>query len=157
MTYDEAETIRAMIDGHWNMRMNSATAELWLMGLMTENAEAATVAVAHLANTMTYPPKIADVKEILRMNKLAGGALPKRRALPRKPDAMPFWVKRWCAARFLHERFGKEQDFRYFDEQKEWLTPDELRLGRMPDDAWVEEAERVSDQEVWKFTLGGAA
>lgn len=59
---------------------------------------------------------------------------------------IPFWVRRWIAARFLFFRFGKERDLRSFREQEIIVGPvPEF----MPDGEWSEEAEQVSDKEVW--------
>lgn len=61
---------------------------------------------------------------------------------------IPFWVRRWIAARFLFFRFGKERDLRPFPEQEIVVGPPSL-VDFMPDGEWNEEAEQVSDKEVW--------
>lgn len=67
MRFEEAEQIRLMLDGHWNMRMDDATADLWLSALLPGDAEITTKAVAELSKTMHYPPKIADLRERIAM------------------------------------------------------------------------------------------
>lgn len=67
MTYDEAEKVRQMIDGHWNLRMLEGTADLWLSALVKRDAELATKTVAQLAKTMHMPPKISDFEEVYVM------------------------------------------------------------------------------------------
>lgn len=63
---------------------------------------------------------------------------------------VPFWVKRWIAARFLYARFEKDQDFRVFPEEEPQLTAYERKdIQWMPDDEWVDEGQKVSDREVW--------
>ena len=61
---------------------------------------------------------------------------------------IPFWVRRWIAARFLFARFGRERDWRAFPEQEIIVGPPSL-VEQMPADEWNEEAEKVSDKEVW--------
>jgi hypothetical protein len=64
----------------------------------------------------------------------------------RRKHEIPFWVKRFIASRFLYARFGKERDLRPFKEQQPYVDPS----GEfMPDDAWIGEAHRVSDRDVW--------
>lgn len=65
MNFQDAESIRQMIDGHWNLRMNDATADLWMQTLLPEDATEATAVVARMAKTMHYPPKISDFTEVL--------------------------------------------------------------------------------------------
>lgn len=66
---------------------------------------------------------------------------------------IPFWVRRWIAARFLYARFDREKDLRPFREQGIRVDQrDPASLEWMPDDEWSEEGLRVSDRDVW-FTL----
>lgn len=67
MTFEEAESIRLMIDGNWNLHMNEHTAELWRSTLIDDDAESAVAVVAHLAKKMHYPPKIVDYREVMRL------------------------------------------------------------------------------------------
>jgi len=68
---------------------------------------------------------------------------------PEGKRVIPFWVKRWIAARFLFARWGREQDTRPFTEQKDRLTSLAGEIEWMPEDEWVEEANHVSDDDVW--------
>ncbi len=61
---------------------------------------------------------------------------------------IPHWVRRWIAARYLYARFGKDQDLRAFREQGGEVDP--RTTDWMPDGEWDEEAEHVTDKDVWK-------
>jgi len=67
MNYDDAEAIRKMIDGHWSLRMNDETSDLWLSILVDKDAEIATRTVGRLARVMTHPPRAKDFEEIYAM------------------------------------------------------------------------------------------
>lgn len=60
---------------------------------------------------------------------------------------IPDWVRRWVAARFLYMRFGKEQDLRWFPEQKDYS---DTTRERMPDSEWIDEAAKITDEDVWR-------
>jgi hypothetical protein len=79
----------------------------------------------------------------------AQDAMPKRTEEGGGKKTIPFWVKRWIAARFLFTRWGRDQDLRPFTEQKDRLTSLAGEIEWMPEDEWVEEANHVSDDDVW--------
>lgn len=92
-----------------------------------------------------FRPAISELLDIIR-------ALRRSEPAPKEPDGdptpqrgVPFWVRRWVAARWLYEKFGKAQDMRPFPEQADYANPD---AKMMPADAWVEEGARVTDAEV---------
>lgn len=113
MNFHEAEAIRKMIDGHWNLRMNDSTAELWLSVLLLEDAAEATAVVAHLAQKMHYAPKIVDFKEVMRLlhppvapQPFDGDALPEGKRGVEAPE----WVWVWSWARW-HRDPREERPF----------------------------------------------
>lgn len=94
-------------------------------------------------------PSWAEFREMYRaQQKLHEPSGEQRMNLPKmKETKIPLWVRRWTAARFLYERFGKDQDFRRFGEQGDYADP---MVPLMPDEEWTEEAKHVADKEVWK-------
>ncbi len=67
MNYNDAERVRSMIQGHWNLRMDDATCDLWLGALLDKDADNSVNAVARLAKTIHHPPKISDFEEVYSM------------------------------------------------------------------------------------------
>lgn len=67
MNYNDAEKVRSMIQGHWNLRMDDATCDLWLGALLEKDADTAVNVVARLAKTLHHPPKISDFEEVYSM------------------------------------------------------------------------------------------
>jgi hypothetical protein len=74
-----------------------------------------------------------------------------RATLPPKQEPQlvpyPFWVKRWICARMLYSRFDREQDMRRLPEQGDY---GDLTQELMPEQEWVEEANRLDDKEFSK-------
>lgn len=59
---------------------------------------------------------------------------------------VPFWVKRWICATMLYTQWGRERDDRRFVE----MGPEGDQLQPpMPEDAWVDEANTLSDAAAW--------
>lgn len=67
MNYNDAEKMRAMIAGHWNLRMDDATCDLWLGALLPKDGDISVKTVARLAKTNHHPPRIADFEEVYAM------------------------------------------------------------------------------------------
>jgi len=67
---------------------------------------------------------------------------------PIRARRMPFWVKRWVAARWLT---GGEPDMRRFAEQGDWA---DINLAVMPDGEWNEVAEKITDAQAFTVLLG---
>ncbi len=116
------------------------------------DASVCTQAVIAAVNELDFYPKVSTLREFYYLERA------KIRAREEKPDrwpakreTVPLWVRRWVAARYLHKMFGKEQDMRRFTEQGQWGNPD---ADLMPASAWLEEAEHVTDDRVWR-TLAG--
>jgi len=129
MTMNDAESIRKMIDGHWNLRMNSETADMWLTVLIPEDADAATAVVAHMAQRMHYAPKIVDFREVMRLLYGRQKEAPLGHELPeyKRGSEAPEWVWVWSWARWKRDPVEK----RPFPQQEghvdttEVLTEDE--------------------------------
>ncbi len=81
MNYNDAEKVRSMIAGHWRLQMDDATCDLWLGALLPKDAKVAVDAVARLAKTTQYPPKIADLEEVYTMM-VGNAALPPAESCP---------------------------------------------------------------------------
>lgn len=105
MKLEEAESIRKMIDGHWNLNMNNETSDLWVTVLMPEDPAQATAVVAHLAQRMHYAPKIVDFKEVMRMLHPPAPPVSDDEALPEYKFGVeaPEWVWVWSWARWKRE------------------------------------------------------
>lgn len=150
MNYDEALTVTQMVVTAW------PTSKIWTAeemqayanGLMKYDAATATLAVAAAQQKLMYRPSVAELREFydLERAKTRAHAEKPREERPRK-EKVPLWVRRWVAARYLYAQFGKEQDMRRFPEQQDRYSPD---MELMPADAWLDEAEHVTEERVWK-------
>lgn len=67
MTIEEAEQVRQMIDGHWNLRMNEATSDLWIGALLPQDPDLAVKSVGWLARHGEHPPRIRDLEEVIAL------------------------------------------------------------------------------------------
>lgn len=111
MTPSEAEAVRQMIEGHWNLRMNGPTSELWLSVLSDYDPADAVTVVAHLAERSHYSPKIVDFKEVMKML-YPPNAEPALTQLPEYKFGVeaPEWVWVWSWARW-HRDSREERPF----------------------------------------------
>ncbi len=154
MTRDEALTIVGMIANHWpGPHWNTDTLDAYATAIERLDAATATAAVITAVNELEFYPKVAtlhDFYDIERAKNRAAEEKPERQ-WPQKREVVPLWVRRWVAARYLHRQFGRDQDMRSFPEQGQWANP---YTDPMPPDAWLEEAEHVTDDKVWK-SIGG--
>jgi hypothetical protein len=155
MTYEEALTVTQMVITTWPSTKVWGEEEMdaYAHGLQRYEASACVKAVAAAQQKLMYRPSVAELREfydIERAKTRAAAEAPERQ-WPTKRETVPLWVRRWVAARYLYARFGKEQDLRPFREQGDWATPDGER---MPQDAWLEEAEHVTDDRVWNTLRG---
>ena len=112
----------------------------------TGDAEIATKAIAALYSELPFdvlptPQAYREVVQRIRRDRR-----PIEPVAQEKKTKLAFWVKRWAAARFLYEHFGRERDMRPFPEQADYIDPTKER---MPPDEWVEEAKKLSDADVW--------
>jgi hypothetical protein len=125
-----------------------AEMDAYAQGLQRYEAEACTKAVAAAQQKLMYRPSVAELREFYDIERAKTRAHQERpiQERPRK-DKVPLWVRRWVAARYLHAQFGKAQDMRRFPEQQDQHSPD---MELMPADAWLEEAEHVTEERVWR-------
>jgi len=109
MNFHDAEAIGQMIDGHWNLRMNDMTADLWMQTLLPEDPQEATKVVAYLAQKMHHPPKISDFKEVMRMMYGRQREVPDIVDLPeyKRGIEAPEWVWVWSWARWKRDPVEK--------------------------------------------------
>ncbi len=123
-----------------------------------EDASLATAAAVALFTDTTDPPTPTDYRHALR--KLRTEARMKAPAISEREFArdIPTWVKRWVIARANNDlRVFPEQKTGYDSLQTEnpsartYVWPEQVP---MPADAWLEEAEHVTDDRVWR-TLNG--
>ncbi len=148
MTGDQAKDIVTMLKAATGGRVDEDTSVYFESSLEQLEYESALSAATLGARTWRYFPSWADFREAYKGQQRAREPVGEQRNdLPVRKERMPFWVKRWAASRYLFAKFGKDQDMRWFPEQSQWV---DTTTERMPDDEWVIEAERVSDQEVWK-------
>lgn len=149
MTYDEALTVTQMVVTTWPTTKVWGEDEMdaYAHGLMRYDASICVQAVAAAQHKLMYRPSVAELREFYDLERAktrARAETPDTR--PERKEKVPLWVRRWVAARYLYARFGKEQDMRRFPEQQDKHSPD---MEMMPADAWLEEAEHVTDRQVW--------
>ena len=150
MNFDEALTVTQMVVTAW------PTSKIWTAeemsayanGLMKYDAATATLAVAAAQQKLMYRPSVAELREFYDLEKAKHRAQAEKvTVIYPKKERVPLWVRRWLAARYLYAMFGREQDMRPFPEQQHKWSPDEPL---MPADAWLDEAEHVTEDRVWK-------
>lgn len=150
MNHDEALTVTGMVLTTWPQNKEWGLDEIsaYANGLQRYDAETCTKAVAAAQQKLMYRPSVAELREFYDLERA------KHRAQTEKPvekwerkEKVPLWVRRWVAARYLHAMFGKDQDMRRFPEQQDWGNPDQEL---MPPEAWLEEAEHVTEERVWR-------
>lgn len=150
MTYDEAVTVTHMVVTTWPTSKAWDEDEMlaYATGLQKYDAATMTHAVAAAQQKLMYRPSVAELREFYDLERAktrARAEAPAERYA--KKEKVPLWVRRWVAARYLYRQFGRDQDLRRFPEQQDWANPD---LPLMPADAWLEEAEHVTETQVWK-------
>lgn len=154
MKDSEAASILDLLKGAFPAhRLDPTDRDVWIEYLRPLDAELATQAVLRGRNEWTFFPPWSVFKQGYKMQQhLREPTGEQRQDLPKTGLKMPLWVRRWAAARYLYKRFGREQDMRPFREQKDHVDP--LTTGWMPDDEWVQEADRVTDADVWGSLRG---
>jgi hypothetical protein len=149
VNHDEALTITQMVVTTWPQSKEWGVDEIsaYATGLMKYDAATLTRAVAAAQQKLMYRPSVAELREFYDLERAKTRASAELPVEPRaRIEKVPLWVRRWVAARYLYARFGKEQDMRRFPEQQDKYSPD---MEMMPADAWLEEAEHVTDKQVW--------
>lgn len=150
MNHDEALEVTKMVVTTWPSTKVWSAEEItaYANGLMRYDAEFCTLAVAAAQQKLMYRPSVAELREFYDLERAKRRASAERPVEPRpRKEKVPLWVRRWVAARYLHAQFGKEQDMRAFPEQQTFMNP---HVDVMPADAWLEEAEHVTDERVWR-------
>lgn len=149
----EAEDILALLKGAFPAhRLDPTDRDVWIESFSPLDADLAFQAVMRGRNEWTMFPSWARFKEAYRLQQRLREPVGEQRSeIPRAMPGVEYrlaeWIRRWAAARYLYTRFGKEQDMRPFREQAEYVDP--LTKEWMPDDAWVEEGARITDEDVW--------
>lgn len=141
----------------WDAERISAYAE----AIEGWDAELTTNAVLRAAASGGDRPTITQLREFVSVESALAAAekpapVPPGRSGEGPPEGriMPLWVKRWVCARFLFARLGKEVDMRSFREQQPHVDSSKEF---MPDDAWVKEAEKISDKQAWAAINAGVS
>lgn len=150
MTYQEAVTVTQMVVTTWPSTKIWGEEEMhaYATGLQTYDAETCVKAVAVAQQKLMYRPSVAELREfydLVRAKTRAAADKPAEKW--EKKEKVPLWVRRWVAARYLHSMFGKDRDMRRFPEQQDWGNP---YADLMPADAWLDEADHVTEDRVWK-------
>jgi hypothetical protein len=156
VTRDDAITLTEWLTNAWP-RPEWAPGQIaaFVESLLPYDAEIATQALAKAHIAVTYRPQFAEFYTFYRAEQNARYAEESATRVaaetPAKPGKLPLWVRRWIAARYLHKRFGRDQDMRRFPEQQEWA---DHRVPLMPGDEWVAEATAIDDRQAIRALLG---
>ena len=150
MNHDEAITVTQMVITTWPSTKVWTAEEMsaYATGLQRYDAATCTRAVAAAQQKLMYRPSVAELREFYDLERAKTRAHAERPHEERtRREKVPLWVRRWVAARYLYAQFGREQDMRRFPEQQDRHSPD---MEMMPADAWLDEAEHVTEDRVWK-------
>jgi hypothetical protein len=143
VTRDESLQIVRMVLSGWPQakELDQEEIDLYARSIQDMDAELTTHAVLKAVKDSQYRPTVAELRERVRAErKLLAPQVDPIEPSVGKPLQM--WVRRWICARMLYERFGKERDLRGFPEQASFR---DLTLEKMPEGAWVEEAESLGE------------
>lgn len=146
MKPEEAHTLAGFLKGAFPV-MTDQQIEIYENNLLYEDATLASKAILDGIREWQHPPRYAEIVERIRMfRRVAAIDAPREPEPPRSHgEPPPFWVRRWVVARYV----AKPADMRVFHEQMPWLgqgvAPKE---GWMPEDAWIEEAEALTPQQL---------
>lgn len=146
MTRDESLAIMRMIISAWPQakELDKEEIDLYAHAIQDMDAELTTHTVLKAQKETRYRPTVAELRERVRAEKraLAPEVTPFSEPEGRP---LPLWVKRWVCARMLYSKWDKERDMRRFPEQGDF---GDLTQEKMPEGAWVEEAESLGEMEV---------
>ena len=153
MTEAQATDIVTMIRAACASRVDDDTLAYFGARLMALDHEAALSAATMGVVGWRRFPSWADFNELYQAQRKLRQPSGEQRSRESERQTrgvreIPFWVRRWIAARFLFARWGKERDMRAFPEQEIIVGPPSL-VEQVPAGEWNEEAEQVSDKEVW--------
>ncbi len=156
MKPDETVDIVAMLVARWpGNHWSKDTMEAYAYALEAMDAQLTTAAVLRAERELEFYPKLATLRELVRIEKALAKPEP---PADRMPDSdfkrdIPMWVRQWVAAR-------AHSDMRVFAQQKPgydslqtqepgyrtYVWPDQEQ---MPPTEWLAEAEHVTDRQVW--------
>lgn len=145
MTDAQAESILTGLCAAFTKRLTDEERLVWLAEIAPLDAQAAAAAAISYGRQGERFPSLPEFRRAVRTRIATHdadtdltGSTPRRRP--------PDWVFRWVAARFLHNRFDKQQDMRRFPQQQDFASPD---TPLMPETEWLEEAQQISEAETW--------
>ncbi len=149
MNEREAHELVRSIEHLWNYDMGADGRATWTAALSRYDSITASEAIIRLSQRQRERPTLADIRQIITIIHRDRGNT--TRELSAGRQTLPGWVKRWACARYFHARFDRKQDMRRFPEQGDWVDP---RVPLMPEHEWADEAERISDADVYR-AVGG--
>jgi hypothetical protein len=142
---EEAATLVGFLKGAFPS-MTPEQMEVYENNLLYEDATLASKAILDGIREWKFTPRYAEIIERIRMfRRVASIEAPVELEEPRVYGGPPpFWVRRWVVARYV----AKPADMRVFHEQQ-GIAPDVTpKEGWMPEDAWIEEAEALTPQQL---------
>lgn len=145
MTREESLEIVEMVISGWPQakQMDKTDMDMYARSIQDLDAELATHAVLQAVKDSKYQPTVKELRDRVWMEKRK--LAPQVDPLPESAGSpIPLWVKRWICARMLFKAFDKERDMRRFKEQGDH---GDLTQEVMPEGAWVDEANTLSDEE----------
>lgn len=146
MTRDESLAIMRMIVSAWPQAkdLDKEEIDLYAHAIQDLDAELTTHTILKAQKETAYRPTVAELRERVRAERRA--LLPVVAPLEdTEGRPLPLWVRRWVCARMLYSRWGKDRDMRRFPEQGDF---GDLTQEKMPEGAWVEEAESLGEKEI---------
>lgn len=150
MKAEDAHTLVGFLKGAFPS-MTEMQVEVYENNLLHEDAKLASQAILDGIKEWKFAPKYAEIVErIVKFRRIAALEEPRRKQEQGVPP--PLWVKRWMVARYI----ARPPDGRIFREE-ETFRPEgyEPEGGWMPEDAYVEEAEALTPEQVTKAMRGG--
>ncbi len=162
MTRDDSLTIVQMLvnsypGSHWH----EGSIDAYARAIEPLDAALATAAVARAVKELDYYPKVATLRELVRIERALADPEPpadRMASVPEFKRDIPHWVKRWVVARRHGDmRVLPEQKVGYDSLQRDdpssraYVWPDQTI---MPADQWLEEADHVTDEQVFRTLQG---
>ena len=141
----EAQQLAGLLQAAFPI-MSAEQVALYARLLEPHDADAASRAILRGIDQWHHPPRFADIRDLIRVERRATEPAAPRTGARSRREPIPFWVKRWVCARWLHARFDRPQDMRWFREEHAAAPPD---AEFMPEEEWVVEAQNVPDEDVW--------
>jgi hypothetical protein len=155
MKPDEAHTLVGFLKGAFPV-ITEQQMEVYESSLVYEDATLASKAILDGIREWKHPPRYAEIVERIRMERRKAqidAPRPTYEADDRPDEPTELWVKRWVVARFIVE----PPDLRVFREQKgipKGVTPKE---GWMPEDTYIEEANKLTASDMRRAVIASRA